>query len=474
MGRKGIVAGLGALAGLLLVVGIAFKWRPWEAEDQLGEQRSYEVTASKSRDTTQAADARSMEPSAILFITLDTTRADHLGVYGYERPTSPSLDMLAARGVRVTRAISTMPTTDPAHLSMFVGQYPRSHGVRRNGVPLPREVPNLAAWAQERGYATAAFVSRKHVIPRDLGLHGFDEQWGPDEKQVEGGVTLKQALAWLDKNGEQPFFLWVHFFDPHRSYEPPPEFFEKFATHDEQLQISALSRPYTEDQIEALTGQYDGEIAYMDSLVGHLVQRVEALRPETEPPLIFVVGDHGEALGELQERHQYAFDHGNLLYQGIVRVPMFVVWDGRVPAGEVIESPVDLVDIPATLFQLMNVGGFETQGESFLTPGYGEAEPVYAFSERRLFRRLTGKYQYAVQDRRFKLILNLPEESTEFYDLQTDADEELEAGDANPAERVRLRMALDAWLQRTPTSEYGDLPVQADRVEQLEALGYVQ
>jgi arylsulfatase A-like enzyme len=193
------------------------------------------------------------------------------------------------------------------------------------------------------------------------------------------------------------------------------------------------------------------------------------------------VGDHGEALGELDARHRFAFGHGAFLYQGVVRVPLILVWRGHLAPGGVVDAPVDLVDIPATLFDLIGRDGFATQGESFLPLIDRPAAPGahYAFSERRVFdapiRELTleGDAQYAVQDERYKLILTLPDEAVQLYDLAQDPDERRDRASELPEVRARLRGALDDWLAETRPEREVDLTIPEDRVENLRALGYI-
>jgi arylsulfatase A-like enzyme len=423
-------------------------------------------------------------PSAIVLITLDTTRADHLGAYGYAAPTSPALDALARQGVRVEAAISPMPTTDPAHISILTGLYPRTHGIRVNGVPLQAEVANLGSWARRHGFRTAAFVSRKYTTPDALNLAGFEAQSGPEAEDRNGHATLTDAFEWLDRHEREPYFLWVHLFEPHLPYAPPGEFARRFVRGSKPPDVTfreATGARYSAAEIEAVTALYDGEIAYMDALIGSLLRRVAASRSEADAPLIIVVGDHGEALGELDARHRFAFGHGAFLYQGVVRVPLILVWRGHLAPGGVVDAPVDLVDIPATVFDLVGREGFATQGESFLPLIDRPVAPGahYAFSERRVFdapiRELTleGDAQYAVQDERYKLILTLPDEAVQLYDLAQDPDERRDRASELPEVRARLRGALDDWLAETRPEREVDLTIPEDRVENLRALGYI-
>lgn len=424
-------------------------------------------------------------PRTIALITLDTTRADHLSSYGYPRATTPFLDRLGAEGVRFARALSPMPTTDPSHATILTGLYPRTHGIRKNGATLASPgVRSLAAWARAQGYRTAAFISRKHLIPSELGLDGFDHQSGPAVGERDGGETVSQALAWLEQQGQERIFVWIHLFDPHWPYDPPEAFAKRFL--DPSLP-RARQQPwepgrarYPEPVIEATTALYDGELAYTDSLVERFLTRLERRLPE-DPPLVIVVGDHGEAMGELEERLGFAFDHGKYLYQGILRVPLLIRWPGRLPGGTVVDEVVELVDLAPTLFELLGAEGFRTQGRSrvgAMRGGPPGLEDAYAFSERRELqdrprRDLGSDEQLAVQDRRYKLILSQPGRRVELYDLREDPGEERDLSRDLSAERERLLAALERWLRETPSIE-GAAEIPPEKLEALRALGYVE
>ena len=198
---------------------------------------------------------------SILLITLDTTRADHLEPYGATNVETPALSALADRGIVFENAVATAPVTGPTHASMLTGFYPRRHGVRNNLTHhLSDDVPTLAEGLSAAGYRTAAFVSAVVLA----GRYGFDQGFEVYDDDLRDGsasrqtlriterpadVTAERALAWLDALGDdQPFFLWVHFYDPHPPYSPPAPWAERFR-----------ERPY------------DGEIAFMDSQIGRLL-----------------------------------------------------------------------------------------------------------------------------------------------------------------------------------------------------------
>ena len=259
----------------------------------------------------------------MLLVTLDTTRADHIGAYGDRRAQTPHLDRLAAEGVTFERAITAAPLTLPAHVSLFTGLYPFAHGVRNNGnFALSEGIPTLATALHAGGYRTAAFVSA-FVLDRRYGLaRGFDRYDDGVGLERRGDRTAAAVDSWLSERSEdhRPYFIWMYLYDPHDPYDPPPPFREAFADLP-----------------------YDGEIAFDDRVVGALIDRVR--RSDSDPStLVAVVGDHGESLGEHGEA-----THGMFVYESDVRVPMILWWPGRLPAGRRVPALVRSIDLAPTL-----------------------------------------------------------------------------------------------------------------------------
>jgi arylsulfatase A-like enzyme len=275
-------------------------------------------------------------PPNILLITLDTTRADRLGSYGYAGAATPNLDRLASEGVRFARALSPVPLTLPAHATLLTGRQPFTHGVRNNGhFTLPEDVPTLASVLSTRGYDTAAFVS-SFVLDRQFGLAtGFThydatlDEARPGaavslELERRGDRTVAAARAWLAdraRQAQRPYFLWVHLYDPHEPYAAPSPYRERFAGRD-----------------------YDGEVAFADALVGELLEA--SGYASGAPPLVVVASDHGESLGEHGES-----THGLFVYDETQRVPLIVTWP-RVLSPRVVETPVRLLDVAPTVADL--------------------------------------------------------------------------------------------------------------------------
>ena len=257
--------------------------------------------------------------TSILLVTLDTTRADAFG------PDTPSFNALAARGLSFRQAYSTVPETLPSHSSMMTGLYPAGHGVHENARNLSASHPVVAEHLQKAGYRTAAFVS-SFVLARRFGLaRGFDvydDEMPAGQAERSSAETTDRAIAYLNAQAGQRLMLWVHYFDPHTPYAPPEEFRARYAKD-----------------------LYRGEVAAMDRQLGRLVQAFERLG---SPLAIIVVADHGEGLGDHGEPQ-----HGNLLYQSTMHVPLVIVAPG-VSAGAV-DVPVSTRRVFHTLKDLGGV-----------------------------------------------------------------------------------------------------------------------
>jgi choline-sulfatase len=391
----------------------------------------------------------------VLLVTLDTTRADHLGCYGRASAQTPALDGLAARGVLWEHALSTAPLTTPAHASLLTGLYPPAHGVRNNGsAPLDAAHPTLAGLLRERGYATAAFVSA-FVLDRRYGLdRGFEvyddaiepttaaAAFGSRDSRSARAVT-DAALGWLEeRDPDRPFLLWVHYYDPHDPYQPPPPFDERFR-----------DRPY------------DGEIAYVDSQLARLISALGArgLEPRT---LVAVAGDHGESLGEHGEAA-----HARLVYEGAMRVPLILACPGVLGAGERVEDRVaSIADLAPSLLELLGVEPPRIcDGSSLFAPAEaGRAVyletllPYYNHGWAPLFALRTREAKYILAPRR------------ELYDLVNDPAEavNLYGRDPRSAELEReLDERLRGWGPRALPQEETRVR-DPEEVSKLAALGY--
>ncbi len=486
--------------------------------------------------------ARDSRPNVVL-ITIDTFRADHLGASGYARATTPVLDALAATGVRFTQAIAQAPETAPSHASMLTGLYPPEHGVRSNGIhALPEDVTTFAERARAAGYRTAAFVG-SFVLDRKFGLaQGFDVYDDAMETRdvaragrareadappgvwygniIEGAFERPAsevnaaALRWLNPNHRAPFFLWVHFYDPHAPYAPPREadiFPKRDATSSharwdaferEQLAGAGAGRATPRDPdsasasaldpgaerrmatlLEDLVALYDGEIRACDTEVGVLLARLDALglRDNT---LVIVTSDHGESLTE----NGYYFRHGWYLYDNVLRVPLIIRFPGRVLAGQVVTEPVELVNLYRTMCNAvpeLHQPNPHTDLVSRAADAASNAPidrptgPDYTYSETFLRKQLVGGHpQYALREPGWKLVTafrdGLPARS-HLYCLARDPGETRDVLTEEPGVAFRLDRILRTFLDRENVARAESSRIELDpaTLEKLRALGYI-
>ena len=399
----------------------------------------------------------------LLLITLDTTRADHIGCYGYPQIKTPNIDGLAAEGILFQNATSQCPLTLPSHSSMFTGTYPSFHGVRDNGgFYLEEDQVTLAEVARQAGWATSAFIGA-FVLDSRWGIsQGFDYYYDNfdfakykkislDSVQREGGEVVKAFFEWFDKNAPQKFFSWIHLYDPHAPYEPP----EPFRTRYEGQEY----------------GLYDGEIAYADSLVGRVLEYLRG-KGRLEKTVVVVVGDHGESLGEHQESA-----HGFFIYDATVSVPLII----RIPSAELrgkkIAAQVQNIDIMPTLCELLGLPVPKAvQGQSLLglIAGRQPKQERMAYSESYYPRYHYGWSELkGLRTSRYKFI-KAPR--PELYDLVLDPRERDNLFGRNSSlaeEFARQLETLEKKASRKGTGEKGPQQLDDDTREKLMALGYI-
>jgi arylsulfatase A-like enzyme/tetratricopeptide (TPR) repeat protein len=390
----------------------------------------------------------------VLFVTIDTLRADHVGCYGRAGAATPTLDALAARGVRFATAIAHVPLTGPSHASLLTGRTPLGHGLRDNGgYALPAPVRTAAEDFRQAGYRTAAFVSGFPLDRRfgfDRGFETYDDHLprGNDPRRTPyverfANATTDAVLRWLaaPAPGPSPFFLWVHYYDPHAPYEPPAAFAERFRE-----------------------APYDGEIAFVDSQLARLLSALEE-KGALARTLVLLTADHGESLGEHDEG-----THGLFVYDATLRVP-WIMAGPAVAAGRVSATVARGIDVLPTLLDYAGLSPpADLEGRSLRPAAEGQEmsdAPAYAES---LYpeRELGWAPLHAWRTSRFKLI-DAPR--PELYDLSTDATEKANRVAELPDRASELRHELRAALSRpTPAAAVAVDPQTAER---LGALGYL-
>ena len=394
----------------------------------------------------------------VILITLDTARADGLACYGRRDVQTPTIDHFAARGVRFERCYAQTPLTLASHVTLMTGTQPLYHGVRDNGGFLvPQKLVTMAELFKDKGYETGAFIGA-YVLDSRWGLNqGFGTYYDKFELNKFDRISLEsvqrpanevmdEALPWLERTKARKFFAWIHLYDPHAPYEPPPPYDQEYA-----------ARPYL------------GEIAFADAQLHRLQQFLET-NGLLENSLIIIAGDHGESLGEHEEP-----THGFFVYQAALHVPLIIATPIPKLQGIVSADVVGLVDVLPTVCEMagLPVPG-DVQGQSLVPAFSGRRIPKtpLVYSETYYPRFHYGWSELkSVQNARFKLILA---PKPELYDIAADPREENNLVDLQKRTFEDLRAEAEAFIQKAGRNAYEmDVSkVDAETREKLTALGY--
>ncbi|MFB3922682.1 MAG: sulfatase-like hydrolase/transferase [Terriglobia bacterium] len=414
------------------------------------------VVARVGASLTSAA-ASEPKPNVVL-ITIDTLRADHLGVYGYASIQTPEIDQLARSGARFTHAFTPVPITLPAHSTILTGSFPMATGMHDfSGNKLPANSATLAGVLKAQGYSTAAFVGSA-VLDSRFGLNqGFETYFDHfdfsrlletnlDQMERRGDQVMDETLHWLTRSSRQPFLLWVHLYDPHHPYTPPEPYASRYRAQP-----------------------YDGEIAFDDSQVGRLVSALKELRL-FDNTVVVLAGDHGEGLGEHGEK-----THGFFIYNSTLHVPLVVRVPGAAP--RVVEDEVSLVDVMPTILHALKIPiPPSVQGRSLLgqvqgRSGAGQSN-LYAETYLPLLHFRWSQLR-GLQSRGMKFI-DAPR--PEIYDTRADPREAKNLYTTRQTLGHEMRGRLNTLIRRlTPTGKAeGDKELTDPALlERLKSLGYV-
>jgi arylsulfatase A-like enzyme/tetratricopeptide (TPR) repeat protein len=406
-----------------------------------------------------------VEKPNIILITLDTTRADHLACYGYSDVRTPTLDALAGRGVLFEQCASSSPLTLPSHSTIMTGMYPTYHGVRVNGnTALSDEQTTIAEVLAAKGYSCGAFIGGFVLDGRwglKQGFQHYDDQF--DLKKYKtldlGGVqrpgneVVDATLAWLGGQKDKTFFAWVHLYDPHAPYEPPEPYLSEYRQKG-----------------KGLVSLYDGEIAFMDSQIGRLLEWLGKSGLDSNT-LVVLIGDHGEGL---QSHGEGA--HGYFIYDSVAHVPFLVVAPFNALQGVRVRSQVRTVDLFPTVLEFAGIEPpVKVHGRSLLPRMFDPKtdDQSFAYGE-----SMTPSIQfgwsplYFLRTTRFKFIAA---PRPEFYDLAQDPGEERDVQDRYPDRALTMKKALDRLITETsagaPKLQAANL--DKETMERLSALGYI-
>ncbi|MBI3910345.1 MAG: sulfatase-like hydrolase/transferase [Armatimonadetes bacterium] len=423
----------------------------------------------------------------VILVSLDTTRADHLSCYRWPRLTSPHLDRLAEEGILFERCFSPWIPTHPAHTSLFTGQDPMRHQVIAQGgkAELAAEIPTLAELLRDRGYFTAAADNLGRWFSRGVALyrtyrwtHDPSGGWRKGEAVTEAALEVLNAAACQDR----PFFLFLHYWDPHTPYLPPSPFDRLFytgddpdASRDHRGMAPVLNFPpfggYFRDwmgdvtDIEFPKAQYDAEIAYMDACLQHVWTRLEELNL-ADRTLVVVTADHGEELDE----HQMWFDHHGL-YDTNLHIPL-ILRGPDIPRGARVELPVRLVDVAPTILSYLGFEGLPADlglvGESLLPALAGGVDR--GTGETLYLTECTWMRKRGLRTREWKLIVARDHPDihgrppVELYHLPTDPGEQRNLADERPDVVTRLKADLFAWVARRQRETGLPDPIEAQEI----------
>ncbi len=391
-----------------------------------------------------------------MLISVDTLRADHVGCYGNPKARTPNMDRLAAAGARFSQASTVAPITLPSHASLLTGNDPFLHGARDNGIFRFDEAnDSLAERLSASGYRTSGHVAAA-VLGSGTGIEqGFAQFSEPARQQTQGDAppergaeaVISQAAAWLDQNAAGPFFLFVHLFDPHLPYIAPQGFATQFPDN-----------PYL------------AEIAYADSQIGVLLDRLDALKI-AHRTIVVLTADHGEGLGQHDEK-----THAFLIYDSTLHIPLIIRAPGLVNPGTTIDAQVRLTDVAPTLLQWLGVDAAGVRSGAPLQPLLAgqAAEARFAYSE-----AVSGVFNFQFAPLRswrgegWKYIHG---PRPELFHLAQDPSETRNLAESEPQRVEQMRGALVAYVEREyphRTAAGGPQPLDAAAQRNLSALGYI-
>lgn len=411
----------------------------------------------------------------LIFLTVDTLRADRISSFGYKRRTSPSIDSLVRDGVKFSNAMTVIPLTNPSFTSVMTSRYPHETGATRNGLPMNVNFPTLAQILKNYGYQTGAVISnwtlKSDICALSAGFDYYDEKFRTTRSLVlseqDAEYVTDIALAWFDKiNPQAPFFAWIHYSDPHAPYELRKQFNFPFKKGENK---------------ESPSYRYDTEVAYTDHHIGRLLRALES-KGLMKNTYIFFFADHGESLGE----HNYT-GHGRQIYQPMMRVPLAIIGPG-IKRGLVSDSPVSLLDVMPTALSLLRIKPpSELKGRNILTedgvPAQLQPVPLFFMTYRGAVPDVPGAkkvmpgikpLKLGMKEGEMKLVYSPETDKRELYNL---VDDPVELYDLSLKHKektaVMTRLAWE-WFHKTISPNAQKVrTISPDVRKKLESLGYV-
>lgn len=413
----------------------------------------------------------SASPQHVLLLSIDTLRADHLGTYGYDRDTSPFLDSLFARGLVFDRASSAAPWTLPSHASLLTGLHPHRNGAVAGKRGLAKNVETLPEHLAAQGFATASIVSSRFLGERHGLQRGFAHTVVIDERPQPGPPVTAAALDWAEQLGDQPAFLFVHYYDLHSAYDPADAYLAQFAppydgiadgTTPQLQKVRTGEITFDEADIAHVRALYDAEIRELDDELARLFAGLEQL-PFGENMLVIVTADHGEEF----------LDHGDVLHgrsmhKELLHVPLALIGEGIDPGRrDELATHVDVVPTVLSLMGLATPAGLDGRDLSEPDPArhfvFGEAD----------HNNETDDTLRMVTDGHFKLILDKSDDSRALYDLRNDPGETNDVAKQHPEVTALFLSHLEAFENSSAIGEATSALSEEDRRALIE-LGYLE
>lgn len=444
---------------------------------------SIAAAACSDRDGDPAQPFGVAQPNVVL-ISIDSLRADHLGVYGYERGTSPNIDALAAEGVVFENTMSSSSWTLPAHASMLSSLNARVHGLIQDGRQLTDAATLVSEVFQRNGWRTAALVSApylSHQFGFDQGFDVYDDETisFANHRRSHSGTTSAElharALELLDGFDADPFFLFLHYWDVHYDYDPPPPYDTMF---DPDYEGDVDARGYERSQtvrhdmdprdLQHVVALYDGEIALVDAYLGRLFEALKA-KGVWDETMVVVTADHGDEFFEHGRK-----GHRKTLYRETLQVPLIIKFPSARWEGQQVAAISGLVDIAPTMLEVAGLEALpESNGRSLVPELTGDAPPAVYFAD------LHGRLGAVMSDP-LKLISGRQRGNPieQLFDMRADAAERHDLAAQRTDDAQALGMLLDEWIVASGALAAqigtGEFEYDADLTRALRSLGYLR
>lgn len=517
---------LGALVALGILRRLLSPVRPWLVvvvvglfgAGAVGAARGFRVPARDHAEAPPAATADARARPNVVLVLIDTLRADHLGCYGYGRPTSPTLDALSREGALFTRAFSQSSWTKPATASLLTARYPSMHGAIYEQSKLPASEPFLPQLLRQHGYETG-FLSGNPWITADYGfdrgvdhfvavaderfarvtlfmtalrrLNAFVDPRARIYNRVKrlvvrdlsttarDTVLTAAALRWIGTPVREPFFLYLHYMSPHHPYDPPPPF-DQFVPDRALKPVTNYPRksyvffetgaPLPPAELEDMVGRYDGDILFVDTALGELLAGLRG-RGLLDRTVVVVTADHGEEFYDHQN-----WGHGQSLYDELIHVPLLVRYPPAVPAGTRVDGPVMTVDVAPTLLEWAGAPPIPDAAGRTLLPALGGAAGARADAYSELLYRYGQERALVRGERKLIAAVMGDVQRRVLFDLRTDPGEQHDLASTEPGEATALATRLNdirTWAERHAAAGAAAAP-NPDTERQLRALGYLE